>query len=188
MVFTLYVRGFQNVRVADQGKLLQRSVAFTDNTSPVKDVNRGAATAVPEPDPLGEHLCAISMTTTSFFPPIVQEASCFIAQPSQRRRSSRSSMIPLPSSRGSARGLTDPLQLFRHWAMPEEGSSPASARSRSRRTRARSGRRPRPGHHAQAGRKRDRRRYGAHPQMMRRGSRPPRHSRTDVLLPLAGPA
>jgi hypothetical protein len=42
--------------MADHGKLSQRSLAFTDNTSAVEAVNLGAATAALEPDPLGEHL------------------------------------------------------------------------------------------------------------------------------------
>ena len=55
LAFTLNVRGYQNIYVADYEKLLPGSMALTDSNSPVESVNRDAAAAVLGPDPFGEY-------------------------------------------------------------------------------------------------------------------------------------
>ncbi len=55
LAFTLNLRGFQDVYVADYQALVQASGILPDNRSPVGDVNREAAKPVLGPDPFGEY-------------------------------------------------------------------------------------------------------------------------------------
>lgn len=55
LAFTLNLRGFQDVYVADYRALVQTSADVPDNRSPIRDVNREAATPVLGPDPFGEY-------------------------------------------------------------------------------------------------------------------------------------
>ncbi|HTP60434.1 MAG TPA: hypothetical protein VMM82_16040, partial [Spirochaetia bacterium] len=55
LAFTVNIRGFQDVYVADYQALVQASADLSDNRSPVRDTNREAAVPVLGPDVFGEY-------------------------------------------------------------------------------------------------------------------------------------
>ena len=67
LAFTLNLRGFQNILVADYPALMPGSVAVTDNRAPVADVNAAQASSLLGPDPIGEYFPSFLDNDTVLF-------------------------------------------------------------------------------------------------------------------------